>query len=268
MEIMETPTPSNDSVSEPPTTLEKRGFSEPAPGDSFHWFRDKLRDATLLPLSLEDSSPSTAKLWPVPRSKHNFGVVNLSGCTVVIITSRYALYMGHFWERPSFEEKTGQVDRRGKPIYAFNERRFNREVLDVLAHGVNMEGEERTPGIRNRYFTRSDADTRVAIYTAPADEGHGLQFPDQIDKIKDEIYHLLPGLSHGITTRTYKRAGMDRQISLLDNHVDNIAFTEGKILVRFDPDYYGPAPCYDVIPAFQIIKGEKIRKPATVLIAS
>ncbi|OQE25262.1 hypothetical protein PENSTE_c006G04985 [Penicillium steckii] len=250
--------PTNEEKS---STLTKRVFTEPTRDDWQSWFQDLTRDAYKLPQG-KYFTFSTALMTKFEDQPKDYAVLNLYGCTSVILISKYGLYMSHFWEEPSFVEAGSFPDVSS---------RFKDDVLERLEYGIVMDMWGNLPinGIHDEIFTAKDAETKAVIVT-PSDvdplEGFGppvwpeearqqenrkrprnsqlpaasLKYPDQVGQIADKIRDLIGGsLADGVKIRSYTNAKMpdmanEDEETVIDS-ARNICW--GKVLVQYDNNF-------------------------------
>ncbi|RYP39915.1 hypothetical protein DL767_002034 [Monosporascus sp. MG133] len=125
----------------------------------------------------------------------------LHGCTSVVVVSRRGVWLTHVWETPSF---TGLLLSRTPLTFEdgpSKEARFSYEVLSALRRGNATSTHHRTgiddlrsPETPNAGWKRrrgnifdDDAKPRAYIFTPKSLIRAGFRFPDQTERIKDEI---------------------------------------------------------------------------------
>ena len=157
---------------------------------------------------------TTALTYPLGNTADDWHLVNLYGCTSVVVISRKRMYLSHIWEVRSMKH----------PQF------FQGDVLDVLRNG----GPEVPEGLAA--FTGPGGDfenipaNKVRAFVITPYRDHAIdparddvQFPSEVTKIKSLLTTLL-GRSDTLTI-PYLPAGRDDQ-----NEIPN-----GKIYIQYDP---------------------------------
>ncbi|GAB1198536.1 hypothetical protein APSETT444_007859 [Aspergillus pseudonomiae] len=123
----------------------------------------------------------------------------LIGCTVVTVVSRRAVYMGHYWEVPSWGKKAD----------------FTRNVINFIAGRTPRVGVG--PILDPALFNAPDDDTRIYIMHPRVGEAGGRggkhttpTYPGKLQDLKDLLNkQLLPGAA--TATWLYIKAGFPRE---------------------------------------------------------
>lgn len=151
-------------------------------------------------------------------------VFGLYGCTAVLITSQKGMWMGHFYESPSFSS--------GQAV-------FQKDVLDAMRTGdqiVDGDGNRVMPGINEEMGTNgifSPETTTTAVILTVQDPATGQPlYKGFVDQIAAELPKFLPnykaGGDHGIPTiATYIRRN--------PSNANDERLADGKALFQYDP---------------------------------
>lgn len=220
----------------------------------------QLRKYMLTPPS--DSELKQAKLVPHGRISQNgqiegspaaisfalagrqvkVGVVNLYGCTSVIVMSKKGIWMSHFWEVPSFIQPKYTDSSRRTVNYKFNQKQFDTDVLSTLNNGCVFD---QSPGSvegllchtgANGWFNEAN-EPQVVIVTPREKVLNArpgvLQYQDQVDQISARLdvifpYILLP------TVVDYISLGPDGKV-IDQTNPQGFTWPQGKALFRYDP---------------------------------
>ena len=129
---------------------------------------------------------------PLERQIVKLAVTNLYGCTVVIVTSRTGSWISHFWQNPSFEDDSGEL----------NQAVFNKDVLETLDKGCAFVEADNgyVSGLRCQtgaggWFT-SEREPEIVIITPRIFSRKAKlgtrQFPKQVDQIMEALEDILP----------------------------------------------------------------------------
>lgn len=165
---------------------------------------------------------STGFVRALGPNAYNGAVSGLHGCTSIIVVSKSAMWLSHFWEIPSFRRFSSNFrkSRREEDMVLFDET-----VLNQMAFGgPDITGLQpyTVPGAD---FDKSE-DPQVIIMTPriPFAVDDELEYEDEITEIKSGLAVLFPAVPP--MTVDY----LPRPSRALQN--DNPA---GKILVQYDP---------------------------------
>ncbi|KAB8072309.1 hypothetical protein BDV29DRAFT_158655 [Aspergillus leporis] len=150
-----------------------------ASGDFFDYSQNLVLGMELVP----HGSPSSAITKRFRGKDFTTGVVNLYGCTSVIIVSDNTLYLSHFWEaRSSIDEhEPGKWDHVTK--------RFEEDVLETVKERKRFNKNEHVEG----------------IILTPANQGStNAQYQAQADRIRETFEDVIPGIH--VKDITYKES--------------------------------------------------------------
>ena len=182
----------------------------------------------------QGGSALTDRLLTVPD---RWTIVDLFGCTSIIVTSRKRVWISHFWEEPTFTEASS---------------RLTEDVLDPLING-NLNGN--TPGLEdsggpakyagsNKDFAiTQENNVKVTIIT-PRNRGmedpgeDDLEFNGPINSIKERLKTLL-SLNEDPKVFSYK--AFDEDLYLKDTTLTGdpkAGFPQGKVLMQYDPTQF------------------------------
>ncbi|KAI4917827.1 hypothetical protein J4E85_009919, partial [Alternaria conjuncta] len=107
----------------PTNHVSKRSLSSPYGsehnGDVGAWLLDQIEDSLNPYGSLEQGRGTTGLTFPLEDTADDWHLVNLWGCTSVVVISRKRMFLTHIWEKPSMEQP----------------QLFQSDVLDVLRNG-------------------------------------------------------------------------------------------------------------------------------------
>ncbi|KAK2756752.1 hypothetical protein FQN54_005198 [Arachnomyces sp. PD_36] len=211
-----------------------------APDDKeeyLNWLFRHIRhgdDAHLLPYVRKNGKgKSSHQIHHFLETPFSAGLDGLEGCTGIVVISRYAVYIAHFWDVPSFREK--KFDDKGVPIgMPFNEANFQNDVLGYLRDTLNAPE-----------FTNSDSQfpdpSPTAIMIAPQKKRHGAEDErvfkyDEAEKILSDIDQQIKSILG--TTEDVNRVGYlvpfrhEKENDIKGGYNHEI----GKILVMYDPN--------------------------------
>ena len=114
----------------------------------------------------------------------------------MFVVSEVAVWTSHFVEQTSF--------RHADHSYA-TDAEFQATVLDYLAGGDDVTGEERqdgSPGLDGTDDFAAKHNPHIIIFTPihkpGTTEGVGLRYPHRIEQIKDKLTHLVPGATQRV----------------------------------------------------------------------
>ncbi|KAI4626236.1 uncharacterized protein J4E87_004736 [Alternaria ethzedia] len=165
--------------------------------------------------SLEQGRGTTGLSFPLEDTADDWHLVNLWGCTSVVVISRKRMFLTHIWEKPSMEQP----------------QLFQSEVLDVLRNGslefshpltvftVPGEGFENIAENKVRAFIITPY-RDFAINPASDD----INYPYEVDKIKDLLNNIL-GRNDALII-PYSPAE--------ENNRDDLT-PKGKLYIQYDP---------------------------------
>ncbi|OJZ84825.1 hypothetical protein ASPFODRAFT_35035 [Aspergillus luchuensis CBS 106.47] len=182
------------------------------------WMQTEMRKGKLL---AKDSSnmKSTSETIGFGDDPFNFSQINIRGCTVIVVVSKYAVYQAHLWQKPGFV-----VVKEGRAV--LDEETFKTKILDYLASDTNLKDERLTGS--SKY---PSPDTKVYIGTPLARTGkQAPRYPEQVKRIAAQVNSVL-GLSAEPTEYDYEtiksKDDSDEAMS------SDITYGEGKFLFQY-----------------------------------
>ncbi|KAL4919634.1 hypothetical protein BDW62DRAFT_199647 [Aspergillus aurantiobrunneus] len=218
----------------------KRTLPQPAPGeDNLVWFKDQVVQATKLPHVVDPFPESSAFLLAFEDEPFQTALVNLYGCTAVILISKQGMYMGHFWEGHGFLQSIPiEWDENGEVIdwvSWFEQEVFEDSVINRLSSGLIIdEGGWNTGGVQSPYFQDVGAEPQALIITPYEFGTTDIKYPDQVSQIRNNLTSVIPGLPppmvHGYINPGSKDPAIENSAV-----VSEAAWTFGKVLLSYDP---------------------------------
>jgi len=169
----------------------------------------------------------------------SYSLTGLAGCTALVIVSRQAVYVAHYWENIAFDMDAGIV-----PSYASQEDAFQESVIRGLQDGVVIDGMREQDSLhRNR---RQFADEYVhAFLMIPAtDTTNTVRDPyrDAWETIKQVVGGIIPLLQDPGRWTEYPYQPIQETDTIRDAF-NNIVFnpwktSRGRLLFKYEP-YHG-----------------------------
>ncbi|GLB10433.1 hypothetical protein AtubIFM57258_006841 [Aspergillus tubingensis] len=129
----------------------------------------------------EPTPPNVAVQKTFRNSAFQIGTTGLVGCTVVTVVSRRAVYMGHFWEDPNWEDP----------------ELFVTTILNFISNTDPRDGSG--PALNPALFNQPNDDTRIYIMHPRADDKEddytAPYYPEELERLKTLLnQQLLPGI--------------------------------------------------------------------------
>ncbi|KAE8161365.1 hypothetical protein BDV40DRAFT_301418 [Aspergillus tamarii] len=180
---------------------------------------------------LPHGSPASTSVTPFDKDPFTTGVINLHGCTCIIIITEKGLYNSHFWDGPSFSQST--IPIHGPKI-------FEHDVLRPIKHGLRFCTSDDTilegPPACNQYI--KDEDEPLAFIFSPKERSSDvMKYPAQIVKITHALWDILP--SADVRVVGYVDVGRAdpvlRNSDFIDPDVGDIGQLEGKVVADYQP---------------------------------
>ncbi|KAI4693505.1 uncharacterized protein J4E88_001878 [Alternaria novae-zelandiae] len=202
-----------DEASEPSDSVSET--EEPTQTSSSTCTLTTIRDSLNPYGSLEQGRGTTGLSFPLEDAADDWHLVNLWGCTSVVVISRKRMFLTHIWEKPSMEQP----------------QLFQSDVLDVLRNGspefshpltvftVPGEGFENIAENKVRAFIITPY-RDFAINPASDD----INYPYEVDKIKNLLNNILGRNDALIIPYTPAE----------ENNRDETT-PKGKIYIQYDP---------------------------------
>ncbi|KAL4911675.1 hypothetical protein BDW62DRAFT_207218 [Aspergillus aurantiobrunneus] len=251
----------------------KRALPSPAPGeDPSAWFAQQMESATKLYYGTQRSA---AFLMGFSDYPFQTAIANMRGCTVVVLLSKYGMYMGRLWEDPGFVTETAvKFDQNGQATswaYPFVEETFNQWVLDSL-HSGSVWGDDgngnlgwSTGGVQSQYFTDPGAEPVALILTPYAGHRNKIMYPYQVHRIQNYLTSAIPGLPRAKVQGYRNPLASDPGIG--DDMIvssSQMAFPWGKVLVSYnkhtelqeDPEAFGGVSCMWLMAGAEVRIGD------------
>ncbi|KAH8433389.1 uncharacterized protein LDX57_011023 [Aspergillus melleus] len=162
----------------------------------------------------------------------SIGTSGLCGCTVLVIISREAVYMAHYWENISFapdEDWEKYYRRIGRDI-------FEESVVRGLRDGIGTKQKKLKPGP----FDNDHVQAYLMHPNAPADnfkpdEDRQVIFEEYYERrwnqIKEIVIEIIPAIGQPGRWIDLEYKALDKDSPLLDRTA------RGHILFKYDPDH-------------------------------
>ena len=206
----------------PIKSLGKRVLKTPADygGDVTEFLFGEYAWAEWLDIDGVNGGDSTGFFRPLGNRRYDAAVHGLFGCTSVVVVSKAAMWISHFWEVPSFRWRK---ENWGQPRTAPDIANFNNHVINEMQNG-GLD----IPGLRQ--YTAAGgpfaADQRPvwAIVTPQGLAANSLRYEPEVKEIRGVLNSLFPASPPVI--RTY--------VSQSDETEQAVTAT-GKILFQFEP---------------------------------
>ncbi|KAJ5826243.1 hypothetical protein N7474_003381 [Penicillium riverlandense] len=229
-----------NNLPEPPGLINKRSYGGPSrqsftsifhralpdpsgTSDYARWLFEEFKGATLVPKGLNNKATSSYEEFNGQASK--MGVINLYGCTSVVVVSKYASYASHIYQ-PWF---VGTI---------VTQEEFQEVVLDWLKND---------PKLNNPSFTSSDASPYAIIISPGRTNGRdplpGIRYQARVDDISETLSSFLP-----LTGPAKQQAYINvRKPDISDESLKNgFSFPHGKVLIAYDPNSNDSESCDDM----------------------
>ncbi|KAF2808647.1 uncharacterized protein BDZ99DRAFT_572473 [Mytilinidion resinicola] len=246
-------TPSDSKVLDPSVAMNLTARAMPRPEHFYsqdQFLFSELSQAKMVPhggrmTNGKDLAASTAITREFLNQPVKLGVVNLYGCTSVIVASSRGVWQSHFWEIGSFMMNKGDNDEEilFSDLY-FDEDQFTKDVLDAFDRGSTWDPNQSDHGVRvhaqpGGIFAK-EYDPEVVIIT-PRDRDIGeegfVEFPIQVGQIKDKINEIFGWNSNENRPRVVEYdslPGADPAVQDPSNP-QGFSWPQGKALFQYDP---------------------------------
>lgn len=129
-------------------SLSKRILTTPATygGDVTKFLLGEYAWAEWLDLDGLNGGTSTGLFRPLEKIRYDAAVHGLYGCTSVVVISKAAMWISHFWEVPSFRYRN---ENCGQPRTAPDIANFNNHVINEMQNGgVDIPGLRQFTAVR------------------------------------------------------------------------------------------------------------------------
>ncbi|KAI4959161.1 hypothetical protein J4E86_002883 [Alternaria arbusti] len=161
----------------PTSHVSKRSLSSPyGPehnGDVGAWLLDQIDDSLNPYGSLEQGRGTTGLTFPLEDTADDWHLVNLWGCTSVVVISRKRMFLTHIWEKPSmeqpqlFQSDVLDVLRNGSPVFP-----HGLTVFTVPGEGFENIAENKLVGITGIIHRITSFDCAYSVH--PPDNGQAV----------------------------------------------------------------------------------------------
>lgn len=165
----------------------------------------------------------------------SLGVERLCGCTTLVIVSRSAVYITHWWEDLSFSP----AEENWAP-YGSVDACFEATVIKGLQEGIPGNNDPAAPNYRPAQVSLSAVAAQItaggnvkAYLIHPTETFDSMDFPEHLDaykekwaRIKDTVNSIIPGVQNSWTDIPYVALG---------NKASALRYTAGKLLFKYDP---------------------------------
>lgn len=181
-----------DSIHYSAEKLVKRVLSLAGVKTKLSWFKEAVIASKLLHHGASLHNPreggTTALMEPLRKQKKGWALVNLYGCSSLVIVSKYGVYMSHYWQVQSFNREIAlDQDGKGKEVkwVVYDPIQFQKDILNTMSNGVGM-GEEKgfcRGTSRVDYFIRDDADTQAVIFSPGLPFAEGFLYKERVESM-------------------------------------------------------------------------------------
>lgn len=168
------------------------------------------------------NSRSTAMSRTLTNKRYNAAVYGLYGCTSIIVVSKQAVWLSHFWENPSFRA-TG--DNWGKAATAADTANFNRDVINAMQYGAtDMPGLTQFTGPGGQFDPVQKPVWAIVTPRAISGVEGQLKYDPEVTQIREVLQRLFPNALPVIIDYV-PRPDQNSQMNT----------ASGKILFQYDP---------------------------------
>lgn len=214
------PSPSGDARKRSPDpsplslSLFERNLADPTDTSNYaEWLFNQLKKGTLVPKGRSDESTSWKE--PLGNKPVNLGVINLYGCTSVVVISKKAIYASHFYQRWFAVGTTATTEQ------------FKENVITWLKND---------PKLDDPAFTEPGAAAHAIIIPPRASNGRDpkpeIRYQDRANEISEAL-----GSKLALQKPAQKTGYINvRKKDISDEALQNgFSFAHGKVLVSYDP---------------------------------
>lgn len=189
--------------------------------DAIVWRKGPDRDP-------EDMATSTFREFQ--DKAFSLGTSELCGCTTLVIISRRAVYISHYWENISFA-----TDEVWLTVYGTPQNAFQQTVIRGLTRGVNPNGSPpEQVSLRNQAGRLEDTYVRAYLMIPDTDvDENPVGYRPQWNAIKSLVNRFVPTLATGDRWREVMYTPHGDNPDLLKNTA------LGRLLFKYDPDQNG-----------------------------
>lgn len=199
------------------------------------WMREEMKDDLFgsiiweKKVNGEPQDMATSVFEEFEDEVFSLGTGFLCGCTTLVIISRKAVYIGHYWENISFSPDKVWLD-----LYKTSEAAFKRTVINGLTVGVGRGTYPEQVSLKGQKHRIQDSYLH-AYLMIPSDNSEGYEdgYRDKWEQIKEIVNGILPDLSTGDRWTEVKYKPLLKDSKLLENTA------RGRILFKYDPNHNG-----------------------------
>lgn len=207
----------------PGKRLTKRALRTPADygGNVVNFFLSQYNLAEKLDIDGTRKGHSTGFVRDLMKRRYGAGVGGLFGCTSVIVVSTGAMWISHFWERPSFRIKEYDWN---KPRSAADIGNFNYHVIHQMENGgPNIPGLTQLSQPGGAFDVTQEPVWAIVTPRDPTNVVGKLNYEPEVDEIKNVLTALFPTAPPEIIDYEPKDAETSEGTA------------NGKILFQYDP---------------------------------
>lgn len=159
----------------------------------------------------------------------SLGTGFLCGCTTLVIISRKAVYIGHYWENISFSPDKDWLD-----LYKNAEAAFKRTVINGLTVGVGRGNYPEQVSLQGQKSKIEDSYVH-AYLMIPSNDSNGDEngYRDKWEEIKKTVNGFVHTLSAENRWTEVKYDPLPKKSRLLRDTA------RGRILFKYDPNHNG-----------------------------
>lgn len=196
------------------SSIFERYFDDPEGTSNYaEWLFNQLKKSTLVPKGIKDVSTSSKKT--LGNEPVSLGVINLYGCTSVVVISKKAIYASHFYQKWFAVNTLATIEE------------FEKNVISWL---------ENDPNLNDPAFTGPDVDPYAIIIPPRASNGRDpkdeIRYPERADGISKALGKKL-ALKEPVQKTGYINV---RKADISDEALQKgFSFAHGKILIAYDP---------------------------------
>ena len=183
---------------------------------------------------------------PIDREAFSLGTEGLCGCTTLIIISRRAVYMAHYWESISFDPDEVWLDH-----YGSEDNCFERTVIDGLTYGVKSGGSQEQVSLKGQASKIEDQYIK-AYLIIPTESSNDVVdgYRNRWNQLKGTVNKFVPTINTPplpLSPGTAPPPGpppKDRWTEVKYDALDNTSpllenTARGRVLFKFDPNENG-----------------------------
>jgi hypothetical protein len=181
--------------SDPPNRSEgPRALPEPVVGSPGDFIMEEVQNAWRLPQPELNSfiMENSAITDDLLAARVSWAVVDLWGCTSVIVISRKRVWLSHFWEHEFSDPDQSSFDVNVTSALKFGGKKYIARGLDYFANpnGHNKDFVDGGDNPVRAFIITPSWRSTTAVPFPPKDENH-LIYPDRVQKLKSAIIEVL-----------------------------------------------------------------------------